>query len=240
MQKCLERNNAVKQKLSVIIPFVVVSFLPVLALVLHPFRYSVSLFSYEILSAVSAIICIASCLFLKNTETKKGIKTLSAFLPLIQLINTVIYVIESKSALTAVFMAVCFISCAVISKKIITSDKAKIFSVTSSSLMLLVMVLFSFVTVFFGSFSVNTVVDTVYSPNGEYYAEIVDSDQGATGASTVVYAKKAKSLNLLLLEISKTPERIYIGEWREYETMSIEWKNESTLLINSAEYDINT
>lgn len=229
-----------RNEFSVFIPLITVSFLPVLTLLLYPFGYSVSLASYEILSAVSAVICIASAFGLKKSDYNKSTRFFIAFLPLIQLINALLYVYKSKSLITAVFMAVCFVSCAVISEKIIASDKAKIFSVTSSSLMFVVIVLISFVTVFSGNFSVNTVVETIESPNGDYYAEIVDSDQGALGGSTVVYIQKSASLNLLILEISETPERIYMGEWGEYETMDMEWKNENTLLINSTEYNIKT
>lgn len=225
-----------KKKISVFIPLFTVSFLPLLTLVLYPFGYSVSLAGYEILSAVSAFICIVSGCLLKNHTPDKTDRIILSFLPFIQFINTIIYVVKSKSALTAVFMAVCFVSCAVISKKIIASDRAKIFSVISSSLMFVVIILFSFFTVFFGNFAVNTVVETINSPNGEYYAEVVDSDQGATGGSTIVYAKKSDCLNFPILKIEKIPQRVYLGEWREYETMDIYWKDEKSLIINSKEY----
>ncbi|MBR3819750.1 MAG: hypothetical protein IKJ41_11485 [Clostridia bacterium] len=229
-----------KNKFPVFIPLFTVSILPLLTLALYPFGYSVSLISYKILSAVSAVICIASGYLLKNYTPDKADKIILSLLPLIQLINSVIYVSKSKSLITAVFMAVCFIMCAAISEKTVNSDKTKIFFVISSSLMFVAIILFSFVAVFFGNFAVNTVVNTVDSPSGEYYAEVVNSDQGATGGSTVVYVKKSDYLNLLIMKIEKTPDRIYLGEWGEYETMEIEWEDNSTLLINSKEYKVNT
>lgn len=238
MPRCSEKNKSMSKKISVFLPLFTVSFLPVLTMLLYPFGYSVSIFSYEILSAVSAVICILSGHFIKTEKSEKRIRILFAFLPLIQFINTITYVTESKSALTAVFMAISFISCAVISKNIISSDKAKITSVITSSLMFLVIILISFVTVFFGNFSVNTVVDTIDSPNGEYYAEVVDSDQGALGGNTVVYIKKTDRINLLIAVIEKSPERVYVGDWREYETMNIDWKDDDTLTINSDEYTV--
>lgn len=228
-----------KERLLICIPLFICSFLPLFTLILHPFGYSVSLASYKIFSAVSAIICIASVFRIKESGYNKTTRLFIAFLPLMQLINTVIYVNKSKSALTAVFMAICFISCAVLSQKILLSVKTKIASVITSSLMFLVLVLISFVAVFFGNFSVNTVVKTISSPSKEYYAEVVDSDQGATGGSTVVYIKKSDSVNLLFATIEKAPERAYLGEWREYETMDIYWKDKNTLIINSSEYIIN-
>ncbi len=228
-----------KNKTSVFIPLFTVSFLPLFTLLLYPFGYSVSLISYKILSAVSAVICIASGYLLKNYTPDKADKIILSLLPLIQLINSVIYVSKSKSLISAVFMAVGFIMCAVISEKIITSNKSKFFSVITFSLMFVAIILFSFVAVFFGNLAVNTVVNTVVSLSGEYYAEVVDSDQGATGGSTVVYVKKSDYLNLLIMKIEKNPERIYLGEWGEYKTMDIKWADDKTLLINSKEYKVD-
>ena len=90
----------------------------------------------------------------------------------------------------------------------------------------------------FGNFGQNTVVDRIYSPEKTFYAEIIDSNQGALGGNTVVNVYKNSRLNLLVLTISKTPQRVYIGEWKEYESMQAEWKNESCLLINSEEFNI--
>ncbi len=227
-----------KVKLFSVIPLLVCAVFPLLTLILFSFGYSVALINYEIFSAACALICIASAFLIDESNYNKLTKFFMALLPLIQLINTVIYVSKSKSVITAVFMAVCFISCAIISKKVFASDKAQITSVITSSILFIITVLISFVTVFFSNFSVNTVIKTVDSPNGTYYAEIVDSDQGATGGSTVVYAKKTDTLNLFVLEIEKNPERVYLGEWREYETMEIYWKDESCLIINGKEYSV--
>ncbi len=229
-----------RNKLPVFIPLFTVSFFPFLTLVFYPFGYLVSLISYKIISVISAVICIASGYLLKNHIPDKSERIILSLLPFVQFINSVIYLLKSKSLIVAVFMAVCFIMCAAISKKNINSDKAKIFSVISSSLMFVVIALVSFVTVFFGNFAVNTVVETIESPSGEYYAEVVDSDQGALGGNTVVYVKKTYCVNLPIIKIEKTPERVYLGEWGEYETMDIKWADDKTLLIDTTEYNIST
>ena len=33
--------------------------------------------------------------------------------------------------------------------------------------------------------------------------------------------------------------RVYTGEWGEFDTMSMEWKNDSTLLINGKSYEVD-
>lgn len=226
--------------ISPLFPLFICSFLPLLTLILHLFGYSVSLISYEVFSVVSAIICIISVYLIKESNHNKSTRIFITFLPLLQLINSAVYVYKSRSAITVIFMAVCFIACAVISEKVISSNKAKVASVITSMLLFVFLVIISFAGMIASNFGSNTVVKTVDSPNGEYYAEIVDSDEGALGGNTVVYVKKSKPLNLLLLIIEKSPERVYIGEWGEYKTMEIKWKDESTLLINSTEYKINT
>ena len=91
----------------------------------------------------------------------------------------------------------------------------------------------------FCNFGSNTVVKTVDSPDGSQYAEIISVDQGALGGSTVVNVNKYnKNLSLLLFNISKKPNRVYIGEWGEFEDMDIYFKNEECLVIDGTEYEI--
>lgn len=217
------------------------SFLPVVSLILCCFKYIVSLFSYSFFAVASALIFIVfTTVILKSEEVgvTKTIRFSTALMPIMSLINAVVYVFKSKSAVVAVCMAICFVCSAVIAEKICKSEKAKIFSVISSGLLSVPVLIFSVLVVIFGSFGANTVIDSIPSPDGTYYAEIIDSDQGAMGGDTVVYVHKNSKLDLLILSVSKTPQRVYIGEWREYETMQIQWKNENCLIINSEEYPV--
>ena len=82
-------------------------------------------------------------------------------------------------------------------------------------------------------------MNVVTSPNKTYYAEVVDVDQGALGGETVVYVYKSKNTDLFFLCITKTPQRVYTGDWGEYKTMQTEWKNDNCLLIDSNEYTVD-
>ncbi len=211
------------------------SFLPVLTFVLYIFGYSVTLLSYNVFSVISALISIVSALLISK---QKSISKILAFLPIFSLANLAVYVFKSRSVIVLVCMAVCFVCSAIIAEKACTSSKTKIASVLTSIALSVPVLIVSIAVVAFSGFGVNTVVDKIHSPDKTYYAEIVDSDQGALGGDTVVYVHKSKSLDLFFLKISKTPQRVYLGEWREYETMQIEWKNEECLLIDSKEYMI--
>lgn len=221
-----------KKILLTYMPIVVGLFLPILTLVLYCFGYTLTLFSYTAFSAVSALIFLAYLWIYKNKKIRKSL----VFLPVFSLINLTVYVYRSKSAVVLFCMGICFICSAIIAEKACDSSKTKIASVLISMFLSVPVLIISLAVVAFGNFGVNTVVDTICSPSKTYYAEIIDSDQGALGGDTVVYVHKSSKLDLLIMTVSKTPQRVYIGEWREYETMQIQWKNEQCLIINSKEY----
>ncbi len=98
---------------------------------------------------------------------------------------------------------------------------------------------FSFLACIAGDFVKNTVVQTLDSPTGKYYAQVIDSDQGALGGDTIVYVYETKGLTTLLFTIQKKPQQVYFGDWGEYKNMQIHWKDDNCLVINSVEYEID-
>ena len=95
-----------------------------------------------------------------------------------------------------------------------------------------------FFRLLFGSFGENTVVMTVRSPNKEYYAEVIDSDQGALGGNTFVDVYEKSIIETPVLTVCKKPKRIYSGKWGDYKKMQIYWKDDTCVVINSVEYKI--
>ena len=76
------------------------------------------------------------------------------------------------------------------------------------------------------------------SPDGSYYAQIIDSDQGAMGGNTFVEVCASEELDALLFKIKKKPRQIYSGAWGEAHSLQIRWKDDCTLEINSGLYEI--
>jgi hypothetical protein len=72
---------------------------------------------------------------------------------------------------------------------------------------------------------------TLPSPGGTHEARVIDVDEGALGGSTIVEVERNGWL--------ARPKRIYVGEWGEYETMEISWKNDDYLVINGKEYGVD-
>lgn len=107
-----------------------------------------------------------------------------------------------------------------------------------SAVVLLAVLLLSMFFLFF-SFGRVTVVRTVPSPEGTYYAELIDDDQGALGGNTLVKVYDTrKRLDLHFLSVYKNPQQVYWGRWGEFEDMKLEWESEQVLLINGRSYEV--
>lgn len=215
-------------------------FLPVCTAVCYCLGYKFSLFNYTVCSVVFSVIYVAGVVFSfisKEKISKKSDTAMLALLPFFSLANLGIYLYESelKTDVTACVM-ICFVCSAVLLIKHAKSLFLKIASTALSALTILPLVLF--VGIALEPFPQITVVNTVPSPEGTYYAEVTDVDTGALGGNTCVHIRKTKNLDLLLFSISKAPKRVYLGEWKAYETMQIYWKNEHCLVIDEIEYDI--
>ena len=105
-------------------------------------------------------------------------------------------------------------------------------------LILIPMGLFSLLVLIFGNIGKNTVVQTVASPSGKYYAQVIDSDQGALGGDTLVKVCEISKINFIIFNIEKEPQLVYIGQWGEFRNMRICWKDDRCLIINSREYEV--
>ena len=90
----------------------------------------------------------------------------------------------------------------------------------------------------FGIIGQNTIVKNIESPNGSFYAQVIDSDQGALGGDTLVNVYEKREIDTFIFKLKDKPQRVYLGEWREYESMHISWKDDKCLVINSVEYEI--
>lgn len=97
---------------------------------------------------------------------------------------------------------------------------------------------FWFLTFLFGNFGKNTVIQSIPSPSGSHYAQVIDSDQGALGGNTLVEVYEKSLIDNSFIRIQKEPWRVYSGKWLEYENMQIYWKDDTCLVINSVEYTI--
>lgn len=221
------------------------TFLPLFTITLYIFGYTFSLFNYAVFSVALALISVvATVLVLKKQDEaiERKIRILTAFLPLLAIINWAVYLFKSKeyskeAVIVTVCMPICFLCAIILTARFCKPFILKISSIFLPILALIPLAVFTLIILF--PFGINTVVDTIPSPKNSYYAEIVDSDQGALGGNTIVYVHKSGGINAFVFSITKTPQRVYLGEWKEYEDIQIYWKSERCLVINSEEHFIS-
>lgn len=217
------------------------SFLPLITLILYCFEYSVSLYKFTFPCVILAIIFIVSAiLFFRSKELllRKCDSIVCAILPFFSATDMAVCVFKQRTLPVAFCIAICLICSVLIATKSCNSVKAKTVSVINSTVLTVIALAFSFIVITADSFSTHTVKDVIYSPDRTCYAEVVDIDQGALGGNTVIYVHKSKCLNLFFITVAKTPQRVYTGEWQEYKSLKIQWKDNDCLTVNSTEYSI--
>ncbi len=143
---------------------------------------------------------------------------------------------HGKWVVASVFITI--VCCSILSIKHGKPLVIKVIALILSVLMFLPVGFFGFIAVTFGFIGQNTVVQTVKSPNGNYTAEVIDSDQGALGGDTIVCVYEKSVIDFLIFKVEKKPQRVYLGPWGAFKDMQIYWKNDGCLVINSAEYEI--
>ena len=221
--------------------FVLTMLFPVGALVSAFFGYTFELTSVLAVSAVIAVISVftvISGIISKDKIFNKGIIILSYILFPLSFINAVIYIFESGELLVAICMIVSAVCCFFIMIRNIMSKVSKIIVSVLFSLMSAFVIFFAFIVLTFGNIGQNTVIKSIDSPSGNLYAQVIDSDQGALGGDTLVNVYEKREIDTFIFKLKDKPQRVYLGEWREYESMNISWKDDKCLVINSVEYEI--
>ena len=218
--------------------FVSVILLPLGSLLCACFGYTFKITSIPCFSTFTAILSV--CLMILSIQTKETAISkvpFAIFTPL-SLINAVFYIPACRSAYVIVCMLICMGCSLYLTITFAKPSTLKAIALALSALMIFPACFLGFITLSFGSFGKNTVVKTIESPSKAYYAEIIDSDQGALGGNTQVDVYENKRINAFIFQISKKPQRVYLGNSGEFQSMEIYWKDDGCLVINSAEYKI--
>ena len=203
-------------------------------------------FRYPLLSFLVSTVAFSGISLHLLTDKEKNVNTasavLSGLLPYASAVNLFVWMVENPGfptyALSLLWSALALALFVAYGRQSILRG-----CIMGTSLLILVpLVLISMLFACFSRFPIgkNTVVQTLSSPAGTYYAELIDSDQGALGGDTVVNVYTAKAeVDMFFLEVRKDPQMVYLGEWGEFENMKLEWESEQVLLINGNPYAIN-
>ena len=198
----------------------------------------ISVSAFAIATAALSVCIVVLDLICKNTLENNTMWILLAIIATLSLINAVFYVFKCSQICVIVSVLLSSGCCCYLTVKYGKPLTLKVVTLVLSALMILPICFFSFIALVFGNIGQNTVVQTVESPSGKYYAQVIDSDQGALGGDTLVDVYKKSGINLILFKIENKPQRVYFGDWGEFENMQIHWKDDNCLVINSVEYEI--
>lgn len=245
MQKCWGKSKGLRMKKALsflkCVLFGLTILYPAGVILTACWGYTFELFSmpaFAIAIAVFSVGVVVLDIFFADSIQSKIISALMALITPLSLINTVFCFFKCSQVWVFVGSMVYVGCCFYLGIKHGKPIALKIVALVLSVMMMLPIGFWSFIALAVGDFGQNTVVQSVESPNGRYYAQVIDSDQGALGGDTLVNVYRKSGVNLLLFKIEKKPQRVYLGEWGAYKNMDIYWKDDSCLVINSIEYEI--
>lgn len=223
--------------------FVLTALLPTGTVISALFGYSFEFVSVSAFAVATAVLSVFTVLIDLTFDTELESKTVRVLLIIItplSLIGAAFYLFKSFSPSVVVGVSVSVICCFILTVRHGKPYTLKVIALALSVVMVFPVAFVSFLAYAFSDFGVTTIVKTVESPNGEYYAEVLDNDQGALGGATAVWIYEIRGINLHLFKISKKPQRVYLGRCGEADSMSIWWKDDGCLVINSVEYEIGS
>ena len=210
-------------------------------LLCHSMGYRFELANLSVYAVIISVLAVGtSILSMISGKTESIIVRilLISSVPL-SLFNILLYLVEYPSVLVYISM---IITAGLTLFLAVWHGKHLMFRLVGAASATIILLLFCYIGFFcliFGSIGYTTVIQTAVSPNGEYRAEVLDVNQGALGGDTIVEAyENRKHINLCVLSISKKPQRVYVGNWGEFEKMKIYWKDDLHLVINSLVYEI--
>ena len=221
--------------------FVMTILFPVGALVSSCFDYTFQLTSILSVSVIIAIISVFTVIFSiisKDKITNKCTMFLLYTLTPLSFINAVIYIFESGQILVAACVLVSFLCMSFLMIRSIKKKTSKIAASVFCALMTAFILFFAFIMLTFGNIGQNTVIKSIDSPSGNLYVQVVDSDQGALGGGTIVDVYEKREIDVVVFKLKDKPQRIYVGEWGEFDNIKIHWKDDNYLVVNSVEYEI--
>ncbi len=217
-------------------------FTPFCSLICTIFGYKFTLvnpgvFAIAIFVLTAATVLI-SVLYQEILENKIICAVVSALTPC-ALINTGFYV-RSCGTLWIIASVLICVGCGYL-----TIRHGKPLSMRAGALvltagLLLPMMLVCFVLSVAGRTQNYIVLDTIDSPTGAYYAQIIDNDQGKKGGSKMVHIYPNKDIETPVFVIRKKHIVIYQEVYKPNEAdkmpVEIQWKDDTHLVINGKDY----
>ena len=154
------------------------------------------LINYSVFAVITAVTSVYTVIFsfvCRKSVQDKWIQMIFAILPFLSLINAVFYFFKGNGSWIVISVWIFFICCIILAIKYGKPLALKVVLLVLCAFLILPLVFIS-VIIFFSI--PNTVMQSVESPNGKYYAEVIASDQGALGGDTLVNVCRKKGIDV--------------------------------------------
>ena len=236
-----------KKLLSILtcILFALIVFTPlcVLACWLVGYKFALvqpGVFAYSIF--VLTAITVAASVFSKEIIENKIISILVCVMTPCALLNIACF-IRSCGALWIVAGVLTAVGCGYLTIRHGKPTDVKTGGMVLSAGMLLPMALICFVLFVAGKTQNYVVLDTVDSPTGTYYAEVIDNDQAEKGGWKLVHVYPNNDIETPFFVAKKKPHKMYeeyynAGEG-DLKTVVVQWIDDTHLTINGENYSIS-
>ena len=148
--------------------------------------YTFKLGSCLVFAVITALLAITAAV---PADAGKVSSVLFALAEPLSLVNAVFCIFEcSRSSRIWIIlcMLICIVCCCILTVKYGKPLALKIITLILSAFIILPVGFTGFVMLLFGNIGETTVIRSIVSPGGTYYAEIIDDDQGALGGNTLV------------------------------------------------------
>ena len=219
-----------------------IAFSPVCSLICTIFGYKFTLVNPGVFAvaifALTGITLLVSILYGEILENKIICIVMSVLTPL-ALINTGFYV-RSCGTLWIIASVLICMGCGYLTIRHGNPLTVRTGALVLTAGLLLPMAFICFVMSVANNTQNYDVLDTVYSPTGAYYAEIIDNDQGEKGGSKMVHIYPDKDIETPIFLIRKNRIIIYEEFYKASEADKVEvviqWKDDNHLIINGKNY----
>lgn len=215
--------------------------LPGLPLVFACLGFTFQWHGLPILVSVLAALAVGTVVYslaVRFEAEPSALRMLICIFPVLSLINVLYYAFSGCPLWTFIPALVTTGGCCFLAVKFGTTRAAKIIPPLLTFLLIYPMIFITMIISMMANFGANTVIQTLESPDGKHYAQVIDSDQGALGGDTLVNVYTTAKLNAFVFTIDKKPQQVYLGHWGEHKNMKIHWQDHRHLVINSKIYEI--
>lgn len=197
-----------------------------------PAVFAIAIFA---LTAITVAVSILS----KEIVDNKIISILISVLTPCALINTGFYIRACGSIWIVASLLIC-VGCGYLTIRHGQPMSVRTGAMVLTAGMLLPMALICFVLSVAGKTQNYNIINTVDSPTGAYYAEVIENDQAEKGGWMLVHIYPDKDIETPIFSVRKKPikvyEEFYYPDEVDKKTVVVQWKDDNHLVINGNNY----